>query len=300
MTISYFANEDLETLINNLSLNTVLIGSAILILLVALAIWVVKGKHKKLKMPLFVAIIAVISATTLMISGSTVYLNVKSASGGPVHWHADIEVWACGNELELRDPVGALSNKIGTPTLHEHNDKRVHLEGVPVTLPYDASLGKFMNVIGGEITKDAMVIPVNSNGDLFENNRGEEDGNGSGAPSPELVNPFVKDGPDGKVASFVSGQKCGDQAAEVQVFAYKYDAKSKTYKQTKLADPQNYDISREPEVPSGDCVIFEFDVAKSHTNKLCRQYGIRDKNKCDHYGVPEADRNKICEITEDF
>jgi hypothetical protein len=283
---------DLEGAINQLSVSSVYIALGLLFLLVILAIWVVKRKKKKLMLPIYLGIAAVVVSTTLVISGATVYLNVKSATGGPVHWHADVEFWACGNELEIRNPSGFLSNKIGTPTLHEHNDKRIHLEGVPVSLPHDASLGKFMQVIGGEVSNNTLVLPLNET-DYFAP---EADGDGHPSPQPDLVDNFIKTTPKGKVASFISGQTCANQQAEVQVFVYKYNEHDKTYKQTKLTAPANYAITGKSEVPPGDCVIFEFDIAKERTTKLCEQYGIRDVEKCAEFGI--EGKREICEILE--
>jgi hypothetical protein len=240
--------------------------------------------------------LVVIVSTTLTISAATVYLNVKSATGGPVHWHADFEIWACGNEIELRDPTGFLSNKIGTATYHEHNDKRVHLEGVPVDLPYDASLGKFMNVVGGQVNGNTLVVPLNDE-KYFENDEDEVDGDGAAAPNPEFVESFIKSGSEGKFASFAGGELCGGVPSEVQVFVYNYDKDTKTYKQTKLEDPASYAIAQESQVPPGDCVIFEFGPIRERTDKLCEQYGVRDQAKCSRFGV-EADKREICEITE--
>jgi len=292
----FIASGDLEDSVNRLSLTVVTVASILLILLVVRALKVVKHKKKHLKTPVFIAILVVVVGTTLTISGSTVYLNIASATGGPVHWHADIEFWACGNELELRNPTGLLSNKIGTATLHEHNDKRIHLEGVPVSLPEDASLGKFMHVIGGEVTNDSLTIPLNDD-KLFETDKGEEDGDGSGAPSPELINPYLHTTKEGKIATFTSQDKCGDQPAAPQVFVYNFDKETKTYTQTRLTDPANYAITGAGEVPPGDCIIFEFDAPKGRTDKLCRQYGIRDKIKCERFGVTPRER-KICENME--
>jgi hypothetical protein len=81
------------------------------------------------------------------------------------------------------------------------------------------------------------------------------------------------------------------------VFVYHYDAKDKTYTQTKLDDPAHYAISGQSEVPPGDCVIFEFAPPKDHSNKLCEQYGIRDKIKCERFGVKPNERS-VCENTE--
>lgn len=294
-----FGAENLETFISNLSLTVTVVGAVLVVVLLLIAIGVEKTKSKqakKLKLPLFVAIVIVVLGTTFTIGGGTVYLNVSSATGGPVHWHADFEIWACGNELNLRDPQGFLSNKIGTPTLHEHNDKRIHLEGVPITLPYDFSLGKFMGVVGGGISNNALTVPLNDT-NYFANEPGEADGDGNPAPMPEQIEPFIHTEANGKVASFVTGQKCGDETAEVQVFAMRYNEAAKTYTQTKVADPASYMPAKEENVPPGDCIIMEFSPAKDRTDKLCKQYGIHDTTRCAEFGVPERDRH-ICDSKE--
>lgn len=293
--IPFFGAQDLEATLSGLSLTVTAVGAVLVILLLVLAA-ALNNKVPKVKLPLFMAIVVVIAGTTLTISGSTVYLNLKSVTGGPVHWHADFEIWACGNELELRDPVG-LSNKIGTPTLHEHNDKRIHLEGVPTALPYDFSLGKFMTVIDGGISKDTLSVPLN-NSKYFEDGDGEPDGDGPGAPSPELVEPYIKTEASGKVARFVSGETCGEQAAYVQAFAYHFNPAANSYFQTKIADPATYAAAREENVPPGDCVIIEFAPLKDRTDKLCRQYGVRDQDRCQAFGVPPPERQTVCTAKE--
>ncbi len=290
------ATGDLEESINSLSITVVVAAVILLTVLVLLALFITKRKKKQFKLPVFLAIIIVVVGTTLTISGSTVYLNLKSATGGPVHWHADIEFWACGNELELRDPHGVLSNKIGTATYHEHDDKRIHLEGVPVTLPQDASLGKFMDVVGGELTQGKLSVPLNDD-KIFEDGEHDEDGDGAGAAYADQVEPFIETNKDGKLATFTNGQACGSDVSQVQVFVYQFNAKDKTYTQTKVEDPSNYAITGQSEVPPGDCVIFEFGPARDRTSKLCKQYGIRDKIKCERFGVAANERS-ICENTE--
>jgi hypothetical protein len=287
---------DLENTLNELSINVVMAAVVLLVLLVAASMWAVKKRKNKLKKPLFLLILLVVASTTLTISSATVYLNVKSDTGGPVHWHADIEFWACGNEMKLRDPQGFLSNKIGSPTLHEHNDKRIHLEGVPISLPEDASLGKFMNIVGGDVSRSSLVVPLNEEG-YFEDGVDEVDGDGPGAPARELVEPFIKTGSDGTKAVFVGGQQCGDETSEVQVFNYQFEKETNTYVQTKIHNPELYAITDESDVPPGDCIIFEFGPVRDRTDKLCEQYGVRDTSRCADFGVP-ADKRDICEITE--
>jgi hypothetical protein len=221
---------DLEAQIASWSVRSVLTASLILVVLLGLSALLKKHSSK-----VFGVIILTVTSTSLFLIGSTIYLNVVSSSKGPVHWHADFEVWACGEKQDLQNPKGRLSNKVGTATLHEHNDERIHLEGVVVE-PKDASLGKFWRVVGGELTKDALVMPT-VNG----------------------------------VKSFVSGQDCNGQPAAVQVFVYKV-ADDNYYSQTKLADPAAYVISPESNIPPGDCVIVEFGQAKDRTDRLCAQY----------------------------
>lgn len=286
------ASSDLEHTINQLSVNAVWIGSIIIIAAIIIAV-LCANRTPKIKLPLFMIILVTTIGTTLTISGGTVYLNVRSATGGPVHWHADFEIWACDNEINLRDPRGLLSNKIGSPTLHEHNDKRIHLEGVPVTLPQDASLGKFMQTVGGELSQSNMIVPLNDDR-LFENGDGE-DGDGQAAPNPVPMQSFIHTTPDGQEARFTTGQQCGEEPAAVQVFAYNYDQANKTYRQHKLEDPASYAITGRDQVPPGDCVIFEFGPTRDRTDKLCKQYGVRDVNRCAQFGVTQR---RACDITE--
>jgi len=280
---------DLEGQIASLS-GRITAGSALALILLTVAAAAFKDRLPRLKLPLFVAMAAIMAGSTLFLGASTVYLNVKSDSGGPVHWHADFEIWACGNELELKDPFEFLSNKIGSPTLHEHNDRRVHLEGVVVEEDIDASLGKFWHVIGGAITDSSLVVPLNDEGSVFEN---EVDGDGPSDPAPSLVGQHIIYAGSGRFGRFVNGGQCGGRPAEVQIFVYQYDEDNETYAQAKLSDPARYSISRSPNVPPGDCIIFEFDVLKDQTDKLCQQYGVRDIDHCGQFGVARHEQ-AIC------
>lgn len=126
---------------------------------------------------LFWIIVTPIAVSTLYLIASTVYMNLISESDGPVHWHADFEVWACGEKINLKDPSG-LDNKIGTPVLHEHNDNRIHVEGVLIKLQ-EASLENFFHQVGGEFDDSILTMPTNSgkfsmkNGDLCNGKSGK-------------------------------------------------------------------------------------------------------------------------------
>lgn len=297
---AYEPTADLEHQITSFALDTVMYSAVALVILVVIAAFI-RNRVPALKMPVFVLMSLVMAGSAVALIGSTVYLNVKSESGGPIHWHADIEYWTCGNQLELRNPTGFLSNKIGTSVLHEHDDQRIHLEGVAVDKSQDASIGKFMHVVGGIITDDNLIVPLNEDGNTFED---EVDGDGRNDLHPELVEPYIFTDPEqGRVAAFQTGGSCGDQEAEVQTFVYRYNDDD-TYEQFKLdktetlamfgiGEVDDYAINENPNVPPGDCVIFEFDVPKEKTDKLCQQYGVRDIERCEEFGV-EPDQREIC------
>lgn len=293
---------DLEQQIISLAMRTVLIGSVSLIILLLIAA-VTKTRLPKLKLPLFILIALSMLGTTAILLGSTIYLNVKSDSGGPVHWHADIEFWSCGAELNLRNPTGFLSNKIGSATYHEHNDKRIHLEGVVVDKEVDASLGKFMHLTGGYVSRDVIAIPLGRDRSTWFANEKQIDGD---KQSPDKFNyatgndEWITYDDKGAVLTLKNGEYCGGGdivPSELQVFVFKYDKPTKTYAQTKLSNPANYIIRDESTVPPGDCIIVEFDVPKTRTDKLCQQYGVRDQKRCTQFGV-EGYNPELCNIRE--
>lgn len=230
---------DLEHLIASYSWKVLGVASIILILLAVISLSVKKPKAI-VKKVLFLGIIAATIIPTLYLISSTIYLNSVSSSNGPVHWHADTEIWACGKELDFKDPIG-WSNKIGTATLHEHNDKRIHLEGVVVN-PEDASLGKFFRVIGGSISPTSLTVPTTEG-----------------------------------LTSLQNGMKCASgEQGEVQVFVYQTD-NEQYYTQQKVVNPENYIISPHSSVPAGDCIIVEFGAPKERTDKMCRSYKVAEQ-----------------------
>lgn len=227
-----------EETISGYSIQAVTIATVLLVILAAISL-LLKSPSNIVKKILFFALSSTIVVTTLFLSASTIYLNSISASKGPVHWHADFEIYSCGEEVELRNPKG-LSNKIGTPVLHEHNDKRVHLEGV-VVVDNDASLGKFFHVIDGEIANDHLSVPLENEKQLTKTN----------------------------------GELCPDgQEGKVQVFVYRVNEETGEYTQTKLQDPAKHIIAPHSEVPPGDCVIIEFGPEKEKTDNLCRSFRV--------------------------
>lgn len=155
-------------------------------------------KDKNLLMNGFLVAILVPSFYT---AGAFVHQSTTSWSQGEVHWHADYEVIVYGEEeefefspsemynpeagqfckssetgylcqVELVDPetfcanndAGALcglSDRTGITKYHEHDDSRIHLEGI-FKEREDATLAAFFETFGGELSTTKMKMPTNS------------------------------------------------------------------------------------------------------------------------------------------
>mgnify|MGYP001585965769 CR=1 FL=1 len=220
------------------SYNVVLISAAALILLVAYSIKK-KPRKEKIKKILFIAIVFFAIGSNLYLAGITIYTNVVSPTGGPVHWHTDYEMWNCETQLDLIDPTG-IDNRVGTWEVHEHNDNRMHIEGTILQME-QASFHHFFEIVGGTLDEKGMVFP-SVNGEIFMPVEGV----------------------------------CNGKKAELQGFLYRVtnpqDAKEWNYTQTKIEYPFNELMAPYSNVPPGDCLIIEFDVPKESTDKLCASY----------------------------
>lgn len=111
-------------------------------------------------------------------AGAFVHQSQTSWSGGEIHWHADFEVIVEEDgeyrQLNLIDPsefcestqhesstMCALNDRTGSTRYHEHNDDRIHLEGI-FKEREDATLSAFFETFGGELTNDKLVLPTNN------------------------------------------------------------------------------------------------------------------------------------------
>lgn len=279
------AASTIATSISNLSVAITCVAIVVLFVLITIAI-ATHEVRPRLKGPLFTLIVTIVLLSTLVLSSASIALNFSSPTGGPVRWSADFQVWACDNQLDLRDPRGVLTDRIGSPVLFEKNDGRIHYNGTPTNLPHDVTLGSFMQVVGGDISTDSLIFPINNDGGFL------------GTPkAPEQIQSYIHSNNEGSYVRFLSGQTCGLQKASVQVFVYQFDESTNTYRQTKIDDPASYEISHQTSVPPGDCIIMEFAPQKDRTDHLCQSYGQRDTQRCTVFGVP-ADKATSCDIQE--
>jgi hypothetical protein len=120
-------------------------------------------------------------------AGAFMHESETSWSNGEVHYHADFEVLVTNGsgglqELDLVDPVKfcddtshestymcKINDRTGSTEYHEHNDDRIHLEGVFKTKE-DASLAAFFEQFNGELTNTRLVFPTDQGVRTFEEN----------------------------------------------------------------------------------------------------------------------------------
>lgn len=134
-----------------------LLASVLTLILLVVAVTTIRTASETRKKLLFWGIALPIMLATFYLAGHTIYQNVTSVTHGPVHWHADYEVRVCEQRLDLLNPKFP-SNKIGSPLLHEHNDERIHIEGVINEL-HHVALGSYFRVIGGGLAHDELAYP---------------------------------------------------------------------------------------------------------------------------------------------
>lgn len=214
-------------------------ASVFIVFLVCLAMFI-QNYTETAKKILFGALVVAILLPTIFFVGSTVYMNSISESKGPVHWHADFEIYVCGQPVKLAGPTSRLSNKVGTPVFHHHSDNRIHVEGV-VLRRIDFDLRDFFATIGGELTETSFSIPTESG-----------------------------------IREIQNGVPCANTVGGVwQVFMYRQDTSNpKIFRQEKLMSYVEYVLSPHQKIPPGDCFIMEFDSIKSRTEHLCDMYRI--------------------------
>ena len=244
LTVPVYGHAEQNEDVSQSSVSYILISSTISGALVLFSI-LYKNKSEELKLFLFLGISIPIIIATAQIVSSTVSLNMNSEAGGPVHWHADFEIWKCDKNLDLIEPNG-FSNRVGTSVLHEHGDNRMHVEGV-VTQKSEISLHRFFDAVGGELTEAMLAVPTN----------------------------------DGMVTAD-NGEQCPDGVqGNIQVFLYKVtnteDAKNWKFVQRKLENYEDYVISPHSNVPPGDCLIIEFGGEVNRTKYMCESYELSIK-----------------------
>ena len=221
---------------NELLILYVAIGVLISLSIISIIIQKNKKLFTKVRLLLFILITIVIIITTSLFIIYTIMVNYNAITKGPVHWHADFEVFRCNERLELIDPKSKILNKVGTSLFHEHNDNRIHIEGT-VSKENEISLSAFLSVVGGKMSNEELSFPTNQG-----------------------------------IINMKNGDECNNQKAELQVFLYKIKDNSVILE--KIINPKDYIISPYANIPPGDCLIIEFDVLKNKTDKICKTLEI--------------------------
>ena len=225
----------------------VLLFSSLIIGALLIVALLKKEQSEWLKLFLFAGIVGAAAFATVYLTAYTIMENQRSATGGPVHWHADFEIYSCGQPVKLKNPSG-LSNRIGTPLLHEHGDGRIHVEGTVGNLK-DVALGKFFESLGGKLTNNLLLLPTDQGEFAMQN-----------------------------------WQDCPGETTKpaLQIFVYKIAGREII--QEKLLDLAGYILTPASKIPPGDCLIIEFGPPKAKTDKMCTFYKLAIQNGDYQYG----------------
>ncbi len=189
-------------------------GSFIFGILILIIVLFHKGMNEVTKKITYFLVVAAVFLVTIYLVLTTLHLNIISETKGPVHWHADFEIWACDKEIKLKEPEG-LSNTQGVDLMHAHSDNRIHVEGVLLDKK-QASLGAFFYAIGGSISSDGIRVPTDE-GLVFvhEGDKCNEkpaklyvfvNGNLTANPSAYIISPYEKVPPGDRI-KFVFTEK---------------------------------------------------------------------------------------------
>lgn len=150
-TVAYAHEEEIhksatESFFHQFNYTTVIALSIVAILACTIMLLTYKEslvENQKRIIFVIITVTAIISTGYLV--GNTIYMSLTSWSKGLIHWHADFEIWICGQKVVLPEPTG-VANRVGTEEIHHHGDYRIHLEGV-MKEREDATLGNFFDAI---------------------------------------------------------------------------------------------------------------------------------------------------------
>lgn len=182
-------------------------GSLAFIFLCILILLLKNKMSETAKKLVYSFLLIIVASVTGYLAITTLHTNAVSVTKGPVHWHADYEIWICDQQVSLPEP-GGMSNKQGTDLLHSHVDDRMHIEGA-LMQKSQASLGAFFYAIGGHLSSDEIAIPTDDgliskhDGDLCNGKPGRlyvfVNGKLNEFPQAHIIAPYEKVPPGDKI-----------------------------------------------------------------------------------------------------
>ena len=130
-----------------------------------------------------------------LFSGSSDSTDGNSNSGpytsGPVHWHASLDTFICGEKVLVPEEAPLGEHMLGLPLLHTHADRLIHIEG-QVWKKEDIALGRYIDVIGEKFSNEQILDK--KNGDLCDETPGKVNMFVNGKENLEFRDFVPKDG----------------------------------------------------------------------------------------------------------
>lgn len=285
----YLLATSLEPAMRSISLNSVIVAT---VLLAGLLVFMLQ-RRGALSPLIFYSFSAITLVTVTVLLMTTLLLQTNSDSYGESHRQAEIEFWVCDTE------VFPATHQLSSGALFSLDNRRVYMSGFVDTATTDATLGAFMQSIGGDIQSDSVSVPLGAEPEQWFMPNNLRDGDPQGTMSASYLERFIaRDTAEMSILSLSNSQKCpNDNEGELQVFVYQFNPSTDTYEQRKLTKPEDYVFALGRSVPPTDCIIVEFSPDKQYTDKLCPSYGIRDSQRCSAFGVNNVTDN-FCSYQE--
>ncbi|MEK6862001.1 MAG: hypothetical protein AABY07_08610 [Nanoarchaeota archaeon] len=82
--------------------------------------------------------------------------KVESYTKGPVHWHAELNVYICGKKVGVPEELPQGQHHLGLPLLHTHADGLIHIEG-QIWKKEDITLGAYMDAINVPFANNTII-----------------------------------------------------------------------------------------------------------------------------------------------
>lgn len=82
--------------------------------------------------------------------------KIEPYTKGPVHWHAELRVFICGEKISVPKELPQGEHHLGLPLLHTHADGLIHIEG-QIWKKEDITLGAYMNAINVPFSNDTIM-----------------------------------------------------------------------------------------------------------------------------------------------
>ncbi len=229
-----------------------IIGGVVMLGIILLGASLFHERYHVTKKMFYGALAASVVAVTSLLATFSLNLLNTSTTGILERRTARYYVSVCDEQLRFVSS-NSLTKRVGGPRQYIYNDRMV-MQSVFADERDDASLGGMIRSLGGSISTDVILIPIN----MIE-------------ATPQLET-FEKESPLGRqYVEFSPRTGCGASEGALTVFVYKYDENKNQYTQYHVKDPASYVFSTNADEKQ-DCIVLLYGKSTTLTDQTCSGY----------------------------